>query len=175
MRWTTPAIVALSLFGPVAAWADQPVSASPLAREALTLCASADGALPPARVSILSLGQQRAEEAIGENPQDPTAHFALFCNLGKRAEMRRGALGFFAALGDVGRIRREIDYALALAPDYPAALAAKGQMLTELPVLLGGDPEEGRRLLQRAASLDPDDSRIRSLLADSLAADRDAR
>ena len=175
MRWKTPAIVALSLFGPVAAWADQPVSASPSAREALTLCASADGALPAARMSILSLGQQRAEEAVRENPQDPMAHFALFCNLGKRAGIRRGALGFFAILGDVGRIRREIDYTLALAPDYPAALAAKGQMLTELPVLFGGDPEKGRRLLQRAASLDPNDSQIRSLLADSLTAATNVR
>ena len=52
-----------------------------------------------------------------------------------------------------------------LAPDYPAALAAKGEMLVELPRLLGGDPREGERLLRRAVALDPDDPRMRLMLA----------
>ena len=133
MRRTTQTIVALFLFGAVAVWADQPVSGSRSAREALTLGASADSAPPADRLSILSLGQQRAEEAVRENSRDPMAHFAVFCNLGKRAEIRRGTHGFLTVLGDLGRIRREIDYTLALAPDYPAALAAKGQMPIELP------------------------------------------
>jgi len=168
-------MVALFLFGAVAVRADQPVSGSRSAREALTLCASADSAPPADRLSILSLGQQRAEEAVRENSRDPKAHFAVFCNLGKRVEIRRGTHGVLAVLGDLGRIRREIDYTLALAPNYPAALAAKGQMLMELPVVFGGDPEEGQGLLRRAASLDPNDSQIRSLLADSLEAVRDTR
>ena len=164
---TRLAIVALVLFGAVSVRADQPVSGSRSAREALALCASADGAPPADRLTILSLGQQRAEEAIRENPRDPVAHFAVFCNLGKSVEIRRGTHGFLAVLGDLGRVRREIDYTLALAPDYPAALAAKGQMLMELPVVFGGDPQEGQDLLRRAASLDPNDSQIRSLLVDS--------
>ena len=172
---TTLAMVALVLCGAVDVRADQPVSGSRSAREALTLCASADSAPPADRLSILSLAQQRAEEAVRENIRDPMAHFAVFCNLGKRVEIRRGTLGFVAVLGDLGRIRREIDYTLALAPDYPAALAAKGQMLMELPVLFGGDPQEGQGLLRRAASLDPNDSQIRSLLADGLEAARDTR
>ena len=57
---------------------------------------------------------------------------------------------------------------LALAPDYPAALAAKGEMLVELPRLLGGDPQEGERLLRRAVALDPDDPRMRLRLANVL-------
>ena len=175
MRRTTLAIVALSLFGAVTVSADEPVSGSRAAREALTLCASADSAPPADRLSILSLAQQRAEEAVRENSRDPVAHFAVFCSLGKRVEIRRGTHGFLAVLGDLERIRREIDYTLALAPNYPAALAAKGQMLTELPVLFGGDPQEGQRLLRRAATLDPNDSQIRSLLAGSLAAARDTR
>ena len=175
MRWTTLAILALCLFEAGAVWADESVSGSRSAREALTLCASADSAPPTDRLSILSLAQQRAEEAVRENSRDPTAHFAVFCSLGKRVEIRRGTQGFLAVLGDLGRIRREIDYTLALAPDYPAALAAKGQMLMELPVLFGGDPQEGQSLLRRAASLDPNDSQIRSLLAASLEATRDTR
>jgi hypothetical protein len=75
---------------------------------------------------------------------------------------------FSSLLKDVARIRREIDDTLVLAPTYAAALAAKGQMLTELPHYLGGDIEEGRRLLRLAVTLAPDDSRMRSMLVDSL-------
>src|SRR4030095_6421787 len=75
--------------------------------------------------------------------------------------MRRRGGEMFGLLGELGRVRREIDMTLALAPDYPAALAAKGEMLVELPRLLGGDPQEGERLLRRAVALDPDDPPIR--------------
>jgi len=97
------------------------------------------------------------------NPRDAVAHFAVFCNLGKRLDMERHGGGLFATLGDLHRVQREIEIALALAPDYPAALAAKGEMLVELPRLLGGDPREGERL--RAVALDPDDPRVRLMLA----------
>ena len=62
---------------------------------------------------------------MSADPQDAVAHFAVFCNLGKRLQMKRDALGLFATLGELGRAQREIDIALALAPDYSAALAAK--------------------------------------------------
>ena len=92
----------------------------------------------------------------------------MFCNLGKRLEMKRRGEGLFATLGELRRVRREIDIALALAPDYPAALAAKGEMLVELPRLFGGDLQEGERLLRRAVALDPDDPRMRLMLANVL-------
>ena len=79
--------------------------------------------------------------------------------------MERHGGGLFATLGDLHRVQREIDVTLTLAPDYPAALAAKGQMLVELPRLLGGDAQEGERLLRRAVALDPDDTRMRLMLA----------
>jgi len=137
-------------------------------REALALCDAADVAPLPDRVLILSQGLQRAEEAVRTNSQDAAAHFAVFCNLGKRTELQRHTLGFVGILSELARVRREIDQTLALAPDYPPALAAKGQMLTTLPRMLGGDPAEGRRLLDRAVTLDPNDSRMRALLANSL-------
>jgi hypothetical protein len=153
-----------------ALWARQAEAVTATASEALALCDAADAAPMSDRIELLSRGLERAEEAVRANPRDAAAHFAVFCNLGKRAELRRNTLGFFGILGDLGRIRREIDDTLVLAPDYPAALAAKGEMLTELPRFLGGNPEEGQRLLERAAALDPDDSRIRSMLADGAGA-----
>jgi hypothetical protein len=41
-------------------------------------------------------------------------------------------------------------------------------MLIELPRLLGGDLQEGERLLRRAVALDPDDPRMRLMLANVL-------
>ena len=114
---------------------------------------------------MLARGLARAEEAVRADARDAVAHFAVFCNLGKRLEMERNGGRLFATLGDLRRVQREIDLTLTLAPDYPAALAAKGEMLVELPRLFGGDPREGERLLRRAVSLDPDDQRMRLMLA----------
>ena len=165
----TQATVILLFCAAIARPEDGEPGAAAKASEALALCEAADAAPLEERTDILSRGLERAEEAVRANSRDASAHFAVFCNLGKRAELRRGALGIVGILGDLARVRREIDDTLALAPDYPPALAAKGQMLRELPRYLGGDPEEGQRLLRRAVALNPHDARSRALLADSLA------
>jgi hypothetical protein len=121
--------------------------------EALRWCAAADAAPSADRVTILSRALQRAEEAARADSEDATAHFAVFCNLGKLTRLRRESSGWLALLGDVARAGRELDRTLSLAPDYPEAVAAKGQMLIELPRWLGGDPETGRALLRRASFL----------------------
>ena len=161
------------LLSAMVAQADQRETMSATASEALALCHAADTAAPSDRQAILARGLERAEEALRANSQDAAAHFAVFCNLGKRTALRRGALGLFGILSDVARVRREIDDTLALAPDYPEALAAKGQMLMELPPFLGGDREEGQRLLHRAVVLEPNDHRMRSMLAKSPEASSD--
>ena len=136
--------------------------------EALALCDEADRVSVAERSAVLERGVARAEEAVRTDPADAVAHFAVFCTLGKRLQMNWGGGGVFAALREIGRVRQEIDIALSLAPDYPAALAAKGEMLIELPGLLGGDAEEGERLLRRAAAIDPGDRRIRVMLAEAV-------
>ena len=136
----------------------------PATSDAVALCHEADQVPVAERSAVLARGLARAEEAVRVNPRDAVAHFAVFCNLGKRLDMERHGGGLFATLGDLRRVRSEIDITLALAPDYPAALAAKGEMLLELPRLFGGDPREGERLLRRAVALDPDDTRMRLML-----------
>src|SRR4030095_2702907 len=152
----------------VVARGGQPEPVGPATTEAVALCNEADRVSGAGRSPVLARGLARAEEAVRADPQDAVAHFAVFCNLGKRLEMMRRGGGLFGTLGDLGRVRKEIDIALALAPDYAAALAAKGEMLVEMPRLLGGDPREGERLLRRAVALDPDDPQMRLMLANVL-------
>jgi tetratricopeptide (TPR) repeat protein len=159
-------VAALGLWAAVA-HGGQPQPAG-TAAEALALCEQADQLSSAERWAVLARALARAEEAVRVNPQDAVAHFAVFCNLGKRLELERHGAGLFAMLGALHRVQREIDIALALAPDYPAALAAKGEMLIELPRLLGGDLQEGERLLRRAVALDPDDPPMRLMLANVL-------
>ena len=162
---TTRRLVVLVLLGAAIARAEH-LPARVMASEALALCEAADTASPSERLALLSRGLDHAEHALHADPQDATAHFAVFCNLGKRTDLERRSRGFVELWRDLARVRREIDDTLALAPDYPAALAGKGRMLMELPRMFGGDPEEGRRLLRRAVTLDPSNDRARSLLAD---------
>jgi tetratricopeptide (TPR) repeat protein len=155
-------VVALCLWT-AAAHGGQP-EPGPLAREAITICQEADQLPAAERATMLASGLTRAEEAVKVDPQDAGAHFAIFCNLAKGL-INRSGWGLFGALGDVRRARKEVDLALSLAPDYTGALAAKGAMLTQLPRLLGGDVEEGARLLQSAVALQPDDPKMRLMLA----------
>jgi tetratricopeptide (TPR) repeat protein len=148
----------------------QPEPAGPATSEALTLCHEADQVSVAEGMAVLARGLDRAEEAVRVYHQDAVAHFAVFCNLGKhlRLQMKERGAGLFSTLGALRRVQKEIDIALALAPDYAAALAAKGEMLVEMPRLFGGDPREGERLLRRAVALDPDDPQMRLMLANVL-------
>jgi hypothetical protein len=146
----------------------QPEPATPAARSAIVLCQQADQAAPgEPRAAVLRMGLQRAEQALLAAPADPVAHFAVFCNLGKQLATNQRA-GWFARLGSIRRVRKEIDVALALAPDYVEALAAKGALLVQLPAALGGDLTEGKHLLRRAVALQPADAQVRAMLAATL-------
>ena len=135
-----------------------------MAREAIAICQEADLLPASDRAATLASGLARAEEAVQADPQDAAAHFAIFCNLGKGLKNSSG-WRLFSVIGDLRRARKEIDVALTLAPNYPAALAAKGAMLVQLPRLFGGDPPEGVRLLESAVALRPDDATLRLELA----------
>src|SRR5437762_1538311 len=92
---------------------------SDAAREALALCFAADGLPRAERTAILARGHARAEEAVLGDPDDALAHFAVFCNLGKRLDTE--GVGFHT-LGDLRRARAALETALELQPDFPDAL-----------------------------------------------------
>jgi tetratricopeptide (TPR) repeat protein len=156
-------IVALLLWT-AAARGDDPQIGGQMAREAIAICQEADLLPASERAATLASGLARAEEAVQADPQDAAAHFAIFCNLGKGLKDRSG-WRLFRVIGDLRRARNELDAALTLVPNYPAALAAKGAMLVQLPRLFGGDPPEGVRLLESVVALRPEDPTLRLELA----------
>lgn len=103
-----------------------------------------------------------AEQALAENEDDAKAHFAVFCSLGRRAEMQGADLD---SLTTLGRLRGALDRAIEIEPSFVDALLAKGRLLARLPWILGGDAEEGEHLIRRALDLDPDSTVARLQLA----------
>ena len=89
----------------------------------------------------------------------------MFCNLGRKLEDDGASI---AGVSNVSRLKSEIDRALALEPSFIDAMTAKGAFLVKLPSLLGGDADEGERLLRRAVQLAPDHAPARLELAKAL-------
>ncbi|MBI1818374.1 MAG: hypothetical protein HYR72_25615 [Deltaproteobacteria bacterium] len=140
-------------------------SGSPMARESLTMCERAEDLTDTEKPVILDRGLQLAEAAVAADSGDARAHFAVFCNLGKQAELAGLGLN---SLATVRRLRQELDLALGLSPDDADALAAKGALLLNLPRLLGGDPAAAEQLLRRAVVLNPQNAAARRYLAQAL-------
>jgi hypothetical protein len=159
-RFAAAALVA-ALAGLAAA---QEPGATDRAREALAICQGAAHAPAEEQLARLAHGLELAELAIAERPDDPVAHFAAFCNRGRRVQLEGAS---FHLLGEIRRVRRHIDRTLELMPDWPDAVAGKGAMLLALPRLLGGSRTEGERLLRRALLLDPSNLEARRLLEES--------
>ncbi len=139
---------------------------SQAAKQSLVLCVEADELSGDDQRTALARGVQLAEDAIAADGQDAKAHFALFCNLGKQTKV--AGLGL-RSLFKFRRLRRELDTTLALAPNDPDALAAKGALLVQTPRLFGGDAAEGERLLRRALDIEPDNTEARRYLAEVVA------
>src|SRR6184192_1137986 len=149
LKRAAAAAVALLALACCARAADPP--GSPRANQALAVCLAA-AASPEERRANLARGLALAEEAVAADERDAKAHFAVFCNLGNDLKLRGVALQSLFAMR---RLRREIDRTLELAPDYADGLVGKGELLCELPRLLGGDAAEGERLLRAALRVDP--------------------
>jgi hypothetical protein len=150
---TTLLAVAVLLLGHGVSTRADTLPGSFRALEALALCdAAARQTDDASRASLLERGLALAEAAVAADDTDAAGHFAIFCNLGRRLQLR--PLGWGSATA-VGRARRAIDRAVALAPNSAQVLTAKGIMLLELPRMFGSDPDEGVRLLRRALEVSP--------------------
>ena len=161
MRWW----VLLCVLAVSASAADPP--GTDASRGALTRCTDADALPGDARTKALRESLADADAAITADDTDALAHFAAFCALGRL--LRNDGVSLAAPL-QLRRLRREVDRTLELAPDFADALAGKGELLLNMPRLLGGDPAEGERLLRRALAVDPNYLTPRFALVDALKA-----
>lgn len=96
-------------------------------------------------------GVALAERAVGLDPNCADAYFALFVNLGRKAERA----GKVAQLQVVGRLTDLLTKTLELDPLNAHAWEARGEMLTRLPWILGGSTAKGEQALERSAVLAP--------------------
>jgi len=153
--WLTAVVLQLPLAALLFTVATAEPPGSPAAKESLVLCSQADDLSGNDQRAALARGVRLAEGAIAADSHDAKAHFALFCNLGKQVKV--AGLGL-SSLFKFRRVRRELDATLALAPDDPDALVAKGAMLLETPRLFGGDPTAAEGVLRRALAIEPDNT-----------------
>jgi tetratricopeptide (TPR) repeat protein len=138
-------------------------SGSEAGKRAAEMCRQVD-VKKPSESAMAQLGESLAlaEKALDENERDAKAHFAVFCSLGRRAEIEGADI---ESLTTLGRLRDALDRALEIEPSFVDALLAKGRMLARLPWILGGDAEEGEQLIRRAIELDPNSTVARLQLA----------
>lgn len=115
-----------------------------------------------AKLDWYSRGKDLAERAIQQDDTSPDAHFALFANWGRWLQTD----GWLKNAFRLPALRRELDRALELDPNYADALAAKGGLYLQLPRFLGGDGAKAEVLLVRAIELDPGAVGARLELAD---------
>lgn len=138
---------------------------TPASLEALANCHRGQAASDEQATAILALSLEQADRAVAADERDALAHFARFCALGEQARRSGASL---SSLVKIWAIRDAVDRTLELAPDYSDALHGKGALLCSLPRLLGGDAEEGERLVRRAVEIDPEYVGARLFLAERL-------
>ena len=97
-------------------------------------------------------GVEYGRRAVKANPEGKEGHFYYMANIGAIAQLK----GILQSMWRLRKIKREMDRTLELDPDYPPALLARAQFLTEMPGVFGGDKQEALRLCARVIRLDPD-------------------
>jgi len=120
------------------------------------------------RLAHFGKGQLLAERAVAANEQSADAHFSLFCNLGEQMRID-GEASISSVLG-FRRMMKELDRTLELAPNHLDALSAKGTFLVRLPLLLGGDKQQGEQILRQVIHREPQSVNARLSLAKSYCA-----
>lgn len=103
------------------------------------------------KLALWEKGMEYDRKAIAVNPNGKEAHFYLMANLGAYAQAR----GMWCLLLKFRQIKREMDRALELDPNYPLALVARAQFLDAMPGIFGNREEEIQELFQRAIESNP--------------------
>lgn len=105
------------------------------------------------KIAAWEKGVVYGKRAVEVRPDGKEGHFYYMANMGALAQIK----GTLFSVWNLRSIRKELDRTLELDPDYPPALVARAQFLTELPrVLGGGDETQAMSLYRRAVEIDPD-------------------
>ncbi len=105
----------------------------------------------PRKIEAWKKGVEYGKRSVEVNPDGKEGHFYYMANLGSMAR----AKGLLSSFWAFRRIKKEMDRTLELDPDFAPALVARGQYLTEMPGIFGGDEKEAYRLYERALQADP--------------------
>lgn len=118
-------------------------------------------ATPEEKLAAYERGRDAAKLAVELAPRSAEAHLWYAANLGRWATTK----GKLRAAFLLGTIKEEIETALQLAPNHPAALALAGSFYFETPGLLGGDAARAEAYHRKALAADPRFTRARMELA----------
>jgi len=103
------------------------------------------------KIALWEKGLAYGKRAIAINPDGKEGHFYTMSNLGSIVQIKGKMSGFW----NLRKIKRGMDRTLELDPNFPPALVARAQYLTQMPGIFGGDEKEALRLYKQALTVDP--------------------
>lgn len=120
-----------------------------------------------AKIKLLQAAIAAAEKAVKLNVNGAEGHFWLGVNKGKYADLKGG----FAALGLVKTVRRELETALKLDPNYARGTIhlALGQLSLQVPRVLGGNDKRGLEMLEAGLKVGQANAELKLALAEQYA------
>ncbi len=98
-------------------------------------------------------GIEAGETAVGVEPNKPEGHFWLGANYGGYAEFK----GVLTGTSYAEKMRKEMEAVLKIDETFEggSAYVALGQLDTEMPEMLGGDPNRAVTTLEKGLKVDP--------------------
>jgi tetratricopeptide (TPR) repeat protein len=116
---------------------------------------------------VLLAGIAAAEKAVKLDATRAEGHFWLGANKGEYADLKGG----FAALSLVKSVRKEFETALSIDPNYAKGSThlALGQMLIQMPKLLGGSDKKGLEYLENGLKFGQQNAELKLYLAEQYA------
>jgi tetratricopeptide (TPR) repeat protein len=109
-------------------------------------------------------GRQAAKRAVEMDPRDPEAHFWYGANTARWGVTK----GVVRSLFLLPAVQQEIQTVLDLDPNFTPIYALAGNVLYEVPPLMGGDLRKAEEMFRKGLAQDPHFTGIRIGLAKTL-------
>lgn len=119
---------------------------------------------PEDKLDAYEQGRQAARRAAEIAPRNARAHFWYATNAGRWGQTK----GVLRSLFLLPEVKRGMETALALDPQFPPAYVLAGTVYYEVPGLVGGDLERSERLFRRGLEVDGHFTGLRVGLARTL-------